>query len=80
MTINTDQAEKSAISFFEKNLTYWVALCMVIGVLIGNSSRRSQHFSQVRVRKCVDSDRDSDLVDDLSDDDESRFCQREKRR
>lgn len=30
-----DKAEKSAISFFEKNLTYWVFLCMVIGVLIG---------------------------------------------
>lgn len=30
-----DQAEKSAISFFEKNLTYWVGLCMVIGALIG---------------------------------------------
>jgi len=30
-----DKAEKSAISFFEKNLTYWVALCMVFGVLIG---------------------------------------------
>ncbi len=30
-----DKAEKSAISFFERNLTYWVALCMVIGVLIG---------------------------------------------
>jgi ACR3 family arsenite transporter len=35
MTIDMVQAEKSAISFFEKNLTYWVALCMVIGVLIG---------------------------------------------
>jgi len=30
-----DKADKAAISFFEKNLTYWVALCMVIGVLIG---------------------------------------------
>jgi ACR3 family arsenite transporter len=30
-----DQSDKSAISFFEKNLTYWVILCMVIGVLIG---------------------------------------------
>lgn len=30
-----DVAEKSAISFFEKNLTIWVALCMVVGVLIG---------------------------------------------
>jgi arsenite transporter len=30
-----DKTEKAAISFFEKNLTYWVALCMVIGVLIG---------------------------------------------
>jgi ACR3 family arsenite transporter len=30
-----EEAEKAAISFFEKNLTYWVALCMVIGVLIG---------------------------------------------
>jgi arsenite transporter len=27
--------EKAAISLFEKNLTYWVALCMMIGVLIG---------------------------------------------
>jgi ACR3 family arsenite efflux pump ArsB len=31
-----DQADKTAISFFEENLTYCVALCMVIGVLIGN--------------------------------------------
>ncbi len=33
-----EQAEKTAkgaISFFEKNLTYWVVLCMVVGVLIG---------------------------------------------
>lgn len=30
-----DQADKPAISFFEKNLTYWVALCMIVGVLIG---------------------------------------------
>jgi ACR3 family arsenite transporter len=29
------KTEKSAISFFEKNLTYWVLLCMVAGVLIG---------------------------------------------
>jgi len=27
--------EKAAISFFEKYLTYWVALCMLAGVLIG---------------------------------------------
>lgn len=26
---------KAAIGFFEKNLTYWVALCMVAGTLIG---------------------------------------------
>jgi ACR3 family arsenite transporter len=30
-----DNVEKSSISFFEKNLTYWVALCMIVGVLIG---------------------------------------------
>ena len=30
-----DKPEKAAISFFEKNLTYWVAICMVAGVLIG---------------------------------------------
>lgn len=30
-----EKAEKSAISFFEKNLTYWVVLCMIVGVLIG---------------------------------------------
>jgi len=28
-------ADPSGISFFEKNLTYWVVLCMVVGVLIG---------------------------------------------
>ena len=28
-------ADHSGISFFEKNLTYWVVLCMVVGVLIG---------------------------------------------
>jgi arsenite transporter len=27
--------KKTAISFFEKNLTYWVAICMVAGTLIG---------------------------------------------
>jgi len=27
--------EKVAISFFERNLTYWVVLCMIVGVLIG---------------------------------------------
>ncbi len=32
---NRAAEQKSAISFFEKNLTYWVVLCMVIGVLIG---------------------------------------------
>ncbi len=31
--MNTE--EKAAISFFEKYLTYWVALCMLAGVLIG---------------------------------------------
>ncbi len=31
----SDVEEKAAISFFEKNLTYWVVLCMVAGVLIG---------------------------------------------
>jgi len=31
-----DKAEKAAISFFEKNLTYWVVLCMIVGVVIGN--------------------------------------------
>ncbi|MDP1563715.1 MAG: ACR3 family arsenite efflux transporter [Pirellulaceae bacterium] len=30
-----EKAEHATMSFFEKNLTYWVALCMVIGVLIG---------------------------------------------
>ncbi|XZE53458.1 ACR3 family arsenite efflux transporter [Planctomycetaceae bacterium SH139] len=29
------QAEQPAISFFEKNLTYWVVLCMLVGVLLG---------------------------------------------
>lgn len=27
--------EKSGISIFQKYLTVWVALCMVVGVLIG---------------------------------------------
>lgn len=30
-----DESAKASISFFEKNLTYWVALCMASGVLIG---------------------------------------------
>ncbi len=30
-----EKIEKAGISFFERNLTYWVALCMVFGVLIG---------------------------------------------
>jgi len=30
-----DKSDKAAISFFEKNLTYWVAICMIAGVLIG---------------------------------------------
>jgi ACR3 family arsenite transporter len=30
-----DKADTTVISFFEKNLTYWVGLCMVAGVLIG---------------------------------------------
>ncbi len=34
MTDKTVQ-EKAAISFFERNLTLWVALCMVAGTLIG---------------------------------------------
>jgi len=29
------QEQKASISFFEKNLTYWVMLCMVVGVLVG---------------------------------------------
>lgn len=33
--MKTTENEKPAISFFEKNLTYWVILCMVVGVLIG---------------------------------------------
>ena len=30
-----EKSKPAAISFFEKNLTYWVALCMALGVLIG---------------------------------------------
>lgn len=30
-----EKAEHAAMSFFEKNLTYWVALGMVVGVLVG---------------------------------------------
>lgn len=30
-----NNAEKEPISFFERNLTYWVALCMIVGILIG---------------------------------------------
>jgi arsenite transporter len=30
-----DNTEKDSINFFEKNLTYWVILCMVTGLLIG---------------------------------------------
>ncbi len=30
-----DRVETTAISFFEKNLSYWVAACMAVGVLIG---------------------------------------------
>jgi ACR3 family arsenite transporter len=30
-----DKDKKATISFFEKNLTLWVGLCMVIGVLVG---------------------------------------------
>ncbi|HBJ35822.1 MAG TPA: arsenical-resistance protein [Planctomycetaceae bacterium] len=30
-----DHKQSPSISFFEKNLTYWVVLCMIIGVLIG---------------------------------------------
>lgn len=30
-----EQEKRAAISFFEKNLTWWVGLCMVAGVLIG---------------------------------------------
>ncbi len=30
-----EKEQQTNISFFEKNLTYWVALCMVAGVLIG---------------------------------------------
>lgn len=29
------KAEEGSINFFEKNLTYWVVLCMIAGVLIG---------------------------------------------
>lgn len=31
----TKKDTTSGISFFEKNLTLWVGLCMVAGVLIG---------------------------------------------
>ena len=34
----------AGISVFQKYLTVWVVLCMVAGVLIGNSCRKSQHF------------------------------------
>jgi ACR3 family arsenite transporter len=30
-----ESEQTPSISFFEKNLTYWVALCMIVGVLIG---------------------------------------------
>lgn len=30
-----DHEQNPSISFFEKNLTYWVVLCMMVGVMIG---------------------------------------------
>jgi ACR3 family arsenite transporter len=36
--------ESSGISFFEKNLTIWVALCMVAGVIIGKFFPGIPHF------------------------------------
>jgi ACR3 family arsenite transporter len=35
MNNTMNNAEKEPISFFERNLTYWVALCMIVGILIG---------------------------------------------
>ena len=35
MNSNMNKAPSAAIGFFEKNLTYWVVLCMLVGILIG---------------------------------------------
>ena len=62
--------EKGNISAFQRYLTVWVILCMVIGVLIGKYLPIIPSF--------LNSNGIIDLVDDLSNDDESGFSKHKR--
>ena len=58
--------KKQGIGFFEKYLTIWVALCIVIGIAVG----------QAWIRQRVDTRSYPDMVNDLPDDAKSGFSKR----
>ena len=62
------------MNFFERYLTVWVAICMVLGVLIGQFLPEIPTFlSQVGSSQCINTCGDTYLANDLSNDDEGRF-------
>ena len=66
--------KKQGIGFFEKYLTIWVALCIIIGIAVGQwLPAIPQTLSKFEyVYTCGY----PDLVDDLSDDAKSGFSKR----
>jgi hypothetical protein len=70
----SDDKKNTGISFFEKYLTVWVALCMVAGILIGKFLPAIPAFlGNAGICEGLDSRGGADLDHDLSDDDEGRF-------
>lgn len=72
--------EKSAINVFQKYLTVWVILCMVIGILIGEYLPGIPAFlNQFEYAKVSVSYGNPHLAYDLPYDDESGFSKYQKR-
>lgn len=73
--------KKQGIGFFERYLTIWVALCIVVGIGIGQylpiipDTLSKFEYAKVSIPVAI-----LILVDDLSDDAQSGFPKREERR
>lgn len=72
--MNSKKTQTAGISFFEKYLTLWVALCMAIGILISVYLPGIPSFlNQFTYAENLYSHRNLNMAYDLSYDDESGF-------
>ena len=69
--------KKQGIGFYEKYLTIWVALCIVIGIAVGQwLPVIPQTLSKLEYANVVDTRSYPDMVNDLPDDAKSGFSKR----